>query len=153
MNIGKIFESEFKNSIPKEHFYYRFIDGTGAYGGNEKIRFQAKNICDCMVMSRENLYLLELKNTMGTSLPFSNIKYNQLEGLSEINHPKIKAMFIICFRNKEKCYGIEAKKLKQYIENTDRKSIPLEWLEKEGINIKMEKKRVRYKYNLNVLFD
>lgn len=150
MNIGKLFETEFKNSIPENCFYYRFNDGTSSFGGNDKVRFQAKNICDCMVMSSKGiLYLLELKNTLGSSLPFSNIKANQINGLAEINHKFIKTYFVICFRTKEKCYMVEAQKIKDFIDNTDRKSIPLSWCDNNGIEIVMEKKRTRYKYKLD----
>ena len=44
-NEGKKFEEDFKKSVPKNLFYYRFIDGTSAWDGGNA-RFQAKNICD-----------------------------------------------------------------------------------------------------------
>lgn len=149
-NNGKIFEEEIKKSIPEGCFYYRFKDGTGNFAGlkNENVRFQAKNICDCMVMAKEFLYLLELKNTEVSSLPFANIKGNQLEGLSNINHSKIKTYFVVCFRKKERCFFAEAKNVKEFIETTDRKSIPLSWFEENAREIEMTKVRVKYKYNL-----
>lgn len=155
-NIGKIFEEEFKNSVSKEHWYYRFKDGTAAYNKdieNKKIRFQAKNICDCQVMANDKLFLLELKNTKGYSLPLSNIKSNQVEGLSGINHKNIEAYFIICFRDKEKCYAVQAMKIKEFIESEKRKSIPVDWCKGNGIEIPMIKKKVRYKYDLDILFN
>ena len=78
MNIGKIFETEFKNSIPSWCYYYRLRDGTAAYGGNANMRFQAKNICDCIVIGQAFTYFIELKNTNQKSLSLSNIKENQL---------------------------------------------------------------------------
>lgn len=154
-NIGKVFEEEFKDSVNNEHWYYRFKDGTAAYSKditNKNIRFQSKNICDCQVMARDELFLIELKNTNGASLPFSNIKANQVEGLSSISHKKIKAYFIICFREKEKCYAVEANKVKEFIDRALSKSIPQVWFIANGIEIPMVKKKVRYKYNLEVLF-
>lgn len=155
-NIGKIFEDEIKISISKDHWYYRFKDGTAAYNKdieNKKVRFQAKNICDCQVMAKDKLFLLELKNTKGSSLPLSNIKSNQLEGLSGINHKNIKSYFIICFRDKEKCYGVQAFKVKEFIEVEERKSIPMVWCKENGIEVPMIKKKVRYRYDLDVLFN
>lgn len=154
-NIGKVFEEEIKQSINNEYWYYRFKDGTAAYNkdiNNKSIRFQAKNICDCQVMVRDKLFLLELKNTKGASLPFKNIKSNQLDGLSGIRHNNIKTYFIICFREKEECYAVEAKKLKGFIENSKSKSISLIWCKSNAIQIPMLKKKVRYKYNLEGLF-
>lgn len=151
-NIGKVFEDEFKNSVNKEYFYYRFKDGTAAFNKDSNTRFQAKNICDCQVMSKDKLYLIELKNTKGTSLPLANIKANQVDGLSDIEHPKIHCYFVVCFRDKEKCYAVEAKDIKRFIELEERKSIPLSWCKENGINIPMTRKKVRYKYDLEVLF-
>lgn len=154
-NIGKVFEEEFKDSVSNEHWYYRFKDGTAAYNRditNKSIRFQATNICDCQVMANDKLFLIELKNTKGASLPFSNIKANQVEGLSSINHRNIKGYFIVCFRDKEKCYAVEAKKVKEFIDKATSRSIPQVWFKANAIEILMIKKKVKYKYNLEVLF-
>lgn len=151
MNNGKIFEEEFKNSIPSWCWYYRLKDGTAAYGGNDKVRFQAKNICDCFVVGLDFTYLLELKSTNLKSLPFSNIKENQLKGLSEIRHPKIKTYFVICFRNYQKCFFIEANKVKS-LADEGKKSISMKFCEENGIEIDMQIVKVRYKYDLkNIL--
>lgn len=154
-NEGKFFEKDIKDSMPKEHWLYRFKDGTGNFGGtkNENVRFQATNICDFITMTDEYLFLLELKSHKGSSIPFSCIRKNQIEEMSKIDHKKIKTYFIFNFREKEKTYGIEAKKLKEYMKNTDRKSIPLAWCEENGIYIDSEKKKVRYKYLLNDFFN
>lgn len=155
-NIGKIFEEEIKNSVSKEHWYYRFKDGTATYNKdieNKKVRFQAKNICDCQVMANDKLFLLELKNTKGYSLPLSNIKSNQVDGLSGIDHKNIESYFIICFREKEKCYAVQAIKIKRFIESEERKSIPMDWFIENGIDVPMIKKKVRYKYDLDILFN
>lgn len=153
MNIGKVFEQEFKSSVPNGYWYYRLRDGTAAYGGNEKTRFQATNICDCMVMTNKKLFLIELKNTNGVSLPIGNIKKNQLSGLSVINHSNIEQYFIVCFREKKLCFGIKAQHLNDFIENTERKSIPLQYFLNFGIEIKMTKKKVNYKYDLEEFFN
>lgn len=150
-NIGKVLEEEFKASIPREYFYYRLKDSSGAWSGGDKTRFTPSNICDCIVFANDKLYFIEIKNTMGTSLPFGNIKKNQLEGMSKINHEGIKAYFIICYRTKEKCYAVEATKVKEFIEKSKRKSIPVSFCEENGLEIKMQKKKVRYKLDLKEL--
>ena len=72
-NEGKRFEEDIKKSVPSEYFYYRFKDGTGNFNGtkNENVRFQAKNICDCEVMTDNYLFLLELKSHLGKSISFT----------------------------------------------------------------------------------
>lgn len=149
MEIGKIFEKEFKESIPEHCYYLRLKDGTAAYGqNNDKVRFQAHNICDCIVFGNEYSYFIELKNCNVTSLPFTNIRETQLEEMSKVDHPKIKTYFVVCFRMKERCFIAEAKKIKEFKETTDRKSIPIVWFEENGIEIKMTRKIKRYKYDL-----
>jgi recombination protein U len=154
-NEGKKFEEDFKKSVPKEYWLYRFRDGTGNFAGgkNENVRFQATNICDFEVVTNELVFLLELKSYKGASISFEGIRSNQINQMSEIDHKKIKAYFILNFREKEKTFAIEAKKLKEFMETTDRKSIPLQWCVDNGIQIIGEKKKVRFKYNLNNFFD
>ena len=67
-NQGKVFEENFRKSLDLNNpdlFFYRFKDGTASWGGgqqNDFIRFQAKNISDCMIFYKGNLSILELKN-------------------------------------------------------------------------------------------
>ena len=85
-NPGKVFEEDIKKSVPKEYWIYRFKDGTANFSGskNENVRFQAHNICDFMIMTKENLILLELKSHKGSSIPFSCIRKNQIEEMTKI---------------------------------------------------------------------
>lgn len=151
-NIGKVLEAEFKASIPTTYFYYRLRDSAGAWSGGENTRFTPTNICDCIVYGKGILTLIELKNTYNASLPLNNIKPSQLKGLSEINTEGVQAYFFICFRAKERSFLVDAKKVKAFEETGARKSIPLKWCEDEGIEIKMTKKKVKYKYDLSTVF-
>lgn len=154
-NEGKKFEDDFKKSVPQEYWIYRFRDGTGNFGGtkNENVRFQASNICDFEVVTDKYVFLLELKSYKGASISFEGIRDNQIKQMSEIDHEKIKAYFILNFREKEKTFAVEAKKLKEYIENADRGSIPIQWCIDNGIKIDGEKKRTRFRYNLKEFFN
>lgn len=149
-NAGKAFEEDIKKSVPDDCWIYRFKDGTANFSGskNENVRFQAHNICDFMIMAKDNLVLLELKSHAGASIPFSCIRKNQIEEMSKIEHPKIKTYFVLNFRDSEKTYAVSAKDLKEYIENSNRKSIPISWSEENGIEIVGVKKKVRYRYLL-----
>lgn len=154
-NEGKKFEENIKKSVPKECWLYRFKDGTGNFAGekNQNVRFQASNICDFLTMTNEYLFLLELKSHQGSSIGFNCIRDNQLKEMTNIEHKKIKAYFILNFRDKEKTYAIEAKELKEYIETAERKSIPFDWCRQNGIEIESEKKKVHYRYNLEKFFE
>lgn len=154
-NAGKAFEEDFKKSVPEECWVYRFKDGTANFSGakNENVRFQAQNICDFMVMARDNLLLLELKSHAGASIPFSCIRKNQIEEMTKIKHPKIKAYFILNFRDNERTYAILATDLKEYMNNTERKSVPISWCLENGVEIESQKKKVRFRYNLTKFFN
>ncbi|WP_105176875.1 Holliday junction resolvase RecU [Clostridium cagae] len=154
-NPGKLFEEDFKKSVPEDCWIYRFKDGTANFGGtkNENVRFQAHNICDFQIMTNDYLVLLELKSHAGASIPFNCIRSNQIEEMSNIQHPKIKAYFIFNFRDYEKTYAIKAKELKLYIDTADRRSILLGWCKANGIEIIGNKKKVRYRYELKSFFE
>lgn len=154
-NPGKAFEEDFKKSVPEDCFVYRFKDGTANFNGakNENVRFQAKNICDFMVMTKEDLVLMELKSHAKVSIGFDCIRNNQIEEMSKIQHPKIKTYFIFNFRDMEKTFAIESKKIKEYMETAERGSFPFKWCEENGIEIIGTKKKVRYKYDLVKFFD
>lgn len=149
-NAGKAFEEDIKKSVPEGCWVYRFKDGTANFRGakNENVRFQAHNICDFMIMSRDNLVLLELKSHAGASIPFNCIRKNQIDEMTKIEHPKIKTYFVLNFRDSEKTYAILSKDLKEYMESSSRKSIPISWCEENGIEIIGVKKKVRYRYLL-----
>ncbi len=152
---GKRFEEDFKKSVPFEYFFYRFKDGTGNFNGqkNENVRFQAKNMCDCEVMTNEHLFLLELKSHLGKSISFTCIRNNQIEEMTKVNHKKIKTYFIFNFRDLEKTYGIESQKIKQYMKTATGKSFPIKWCEENGIEVISQKKKVRFKYDLKKFFE
>ena len=152
MNDGKKFEEDFKKSMDKYNIWnYRLRDSSGSWSNSNGSRFTPKNICDYIAYNNGGLYLLELKSHKGSSLPFAAISDYQLKGLSNIDYFGIKAYFIINMRDKRKTYAIEALKIKTYIETSDRKSIPISFMDSEGIEIKGIKKRSRYEYDVEEL--
>lgn len=151
MNTGKIFEEDFKKSVPSNFFYYRFIDGTSSWGGSSAARFQAKNICDCMVYTGSKLYLFELKSHKGKSLPFSCVRSNQIDGLLLARKSNIGCYIVVTFPEVEKTFMVDIQKFKDYMDTTTRKSIPINWLEENCITIKQTIKKIRYKYDLTIL--
>lgn len=68
--------------------------------------------------------------------------------MTKIEHPKIKTYFVLNFRDSEKTYAVLAKDLKEYMENSNRKSIPILWCKENGKEIIGVKKKVRFRYLL-----
>ena len=155
MNEGKKFEEDFKKSVPDELFYYRFKDGTAAWDGGNA-RFQAKNICDCMIMGFDVLWLIELKSFKGKSFPFGNIDTKNLDKMIEASNKvgsRVNSSVVFNFRDLEKTFIADCIDVKQFMESTDRKSIPLAWFEEDWHTfnqLTQIKKRTRYRYVLDL---
>ena len=156
MKVGKRFENNFKKSVPSDIFFYRFKDGSSAWGGNDKVRFQSSNICDCELFDGNRLYLIELKSTKGKSIPFTNLKRNvkdkRLDDLLEASQFKnIIAGIVIEFSELERAFFIDIKNVIEFMNTSDRKSIPLNYFEIEGIEIEVTKKKVNCIFNIRKL--
>jgi len=148
MNTGKRFEQNFRKSVPEDIFYYRFNDGTASWG-SEKTRFQTPNMCDCMIFYKNSLFLIELKSHKGKSLPFVAIRNNQLEKMTDAcRFDNILPLFIINFSDVGETYGIYAEKINEFIKTASRKSIPIDWCMKNGIEIKSVRKKVNFVYEI-----
>jgi recombination protein U len=157
MNVGKKFEGDVKESILKNtnYFYYRLRDGTGNFAGdkNENVRFQASNMCDCLVMTLKNLFFLELKSYSGKRIPFEGIRKSQIKDMSRIDHEKVRAFFIFNFRDENFTCALSAKEVKKYMLTSSRKSFPIDWCKENGIEIKGYKKISRYYYDMDAFFN
>ena len=152
MNNGKRFEQNFKNSVLKDVLFYRFKDGTSAWEKSEKTRFQAKNVCDCMVFNGKTLFLIELKQHKGKSLPFQAIRENQLTEMQAYSHFKnVKSLLIVFFTDSEQCFALDINTVNEFIKTADRKSIPISFCEENGERIHCHKKKVNYSYELDLL--
>ena len=153
-NVGKDFEKDFKDSIPDNVFYYRFKDGTAAWGGTqENTRFQHQNISDCLLFNGIKLYILELKTVKGKSFSFNNVRDNQLkEMLKASKFTGIVAGFVINFRDVEKTVFIEVNEFYDIMNRCGKKSFNLQDLEfHHYADIKCKKLKVHYRYDLSAL--
>lgn len=152
ISSGKQFEKDFKKSMPENVFYYRFRDGTASfYGGgdNENIRFQQSNICDCLMYLRPILWLVDLKTTLGKSIPFNNFKENQVRELSKaMMHDGIKAGFIVNFRDIKETYFVKANDVEYYMAHAERKSFPVDWCRENGVRVGQRLLKIRYRYDI-----
>ena len=68
-NMGKVFEKEFKESVPADCFLERYKDDTSGFYG-------VSNPADFRLFRFPTLILIELKSHKGKSFPLSKIKSN-----------------------------------------------------------------------------
>lgn len=154
MNSGKEFERQFRKSAKKnkEIFYYKLKDSPSAWGSssNSVLRFTNDNICDVIMFKAPILFLLELKAHTGSSLPFNCIRKNQIDGLLEAsNYENIVPGVICSFTEKERCFFLDIKKLKELQDSKTRKSVPIKYFEEFGVEIEVKKLRVSMMYDVN----
>lgn len=78
----------------------------------------------------------EAKETKLSYFPLRNIHTHQIEHLKKIiNHGGI-GFLIVHFSSLQKTYYLDGNKLIHYIENIKKKTIPIDYFEKEGYSIK-----------------
>ena len=140
-NLGKVFENNFRLSIPKDPriFYYRLKDTASSYyGGNDFLRFSQSNMADAFMLHTSkdygltHLLILELKNHKGKSLPYSAIRENQLsEMLHASEYNNVVPLLIVFFSDIERCFALHIVKVMKFIQESERKSIPLEYFEEQ----------------------
>lgn len=161
-NLGKIFEENWKKSVPEYIFYYRFRDsGSSFYGGNQGLRFSVSNIADCFLQDPfTGLHLIEQKNHKGKSIPLSCIigtrrndkpttKERQIDDLYDASkYASVYAHLIVFFSDVERCFALPISKLKLFINTEERKSIPIEYFEQYGDEIEVTKLRTNYRFNI-----
>ena len=108
MNLGKVFESDIKKSIPEYVLVYRLHDASQSFCKNENLRFSHKNPFDYIFFNTKKglLYAIELKTVKGKSISFErnkqekgDIHYHQIMGLLDWGkYDKVISGFIIEFR-------------------------------------------------------
>lgn len=158
MKSGKAFERQFRASCKKdpELFFYRLKDSPSSWsaGGSTSIRFTSDNICDWILFKSPVLFLIELKSHTGSSLPFSCIRQNQIDGLLESSkYQNVMAGVICFFADKSRCFFLDIVKLKELQDSNTRKSIPIKYFEEFGIEIEVKKLKVNSVFSVDKFVD
>ena len=158
MKRGQKFEDNFRSSIDRDSsdlFFYRFKDGTANWDrSNKNVRFQAHNICDCMVFYKQNLFLFELKSHKGKSLPFNCIRDSQYEEMYKAGlKNNVYPLLIIFFSDISECYAIHIRDIMAFKANSDRKSIPLLLCQEIGFKIDSRLLKTNYRYDVRKFLD
>lgn len=142
-NMGKVFEKEFKDSVPADCFLERYKDDTSGFYG-------VSNPADFRLYKFPVLILLELKTHKGKSLPLAKIRESQLKGMIRaVNYLGVYGGYMVNFRDLEETYFLSVGYVENFVKAGERKSIPIEFFRENGIRIPSEKKRTLYRYDLS----
>ena len=165
MNTGKQFEADFKTSVPSDAWCYRLKDSAATYyGGNENLSFSIDNICDFLVYRYPMNHLFELKTIETPSIPLEKVfgkydkakcKYRKEKHITDMvdamGYSGQTAHVIVNYRAVNRTFAIPASKVLAFRYNENRKSIPWQWAEQEGIEVKAKRLRVHWRYDVDAL--
>ena len=135
--------------MPNNVWCYRLKDG-GGWSNGTNTRFTIQNICDFIVYDTKHLYAIELKKTNSKSLPFNNIKQNQIDGL--VDASKYGVLSYLGIFLYDTFYLVDINDFVKYKDSTDRKSLPKSFCEEYGIEIPKRKLQKYYRFELDKIF-
>ena len=159
MNAGKVMERQWRKSAMRVEglYYHRMNDGTASfYGGQGQpgIRFQQSSPYDCFMYYEPRLYLLELKQHKGKSIPNSAIRKNQLEAVAKASgKPGVVAGFVVHFVDQDQCWFADGAEVKEFVDTNERKSIPVAWFQDHGCAVALVHKKTQVEYDIQSLLD
>lgn len=157
-SVGKVFEQNWKNSIPDNVFYYRPPDAAQSFGKNTNLRFSAKSPCDCFMFNGEILYTLELKSVGAKSISFERekndkgvIHKHQIDNLKKFStYKNVISGFLFDFRLSDCTYFCMIEEFVNMIDNLNKKSFNEKDLFEWCKPIKIEKKKLKVNYRYDV---
>lgn len=170
-NAGKIFEEDFKKSVPDYCLLIRIPDPPQAFTQNAGTKFSRKNICDyyCFQSKSQIFYALELKSTKNRYITFEDIALDepvkkmihkhQIIGLTKyLQYNNVVSGFIFNFRdeqnNIERTYFQNIKDFNTMCKKINKFSFnEMDLLLHRAVKIQGKKKRVHYKWELQEFFD
>lgn len=157
-NVGKVFEENWKKSIPENVWYYRPPDSAQSFGSNSNLRFSAKSPCDCFMYNGEVFYTLELKSVGTASISFERTKEDkgvihkhQIDKLLEFSaYKNIVSGLLLDFRLSNKTYFCMVEEFVNMTNNLDKKSFNEKDLNEWCNPIVIEKKKLKVNYRYDV---
>ena len=161
---GKLFEEQWKRSIPEDVYYLRLKDNPSSFGKDSSfVRFTLNNPFDCLVFYNGFLFPLELKSTSSKSISIQTkkeekgkmIKINQIEGLSKSNkYENIFSGFLFDFRESEKTFWMGINDFLKFQEEKNKKSInEKDIIKYNAIEVEKEKEKTRYVFSVKKLIE
>ena len=158
-SIGKIFEQNWKASIPEGIFVYRPPDAAQSFQSNSNLRFSLRSPCDYFIYNGEYLWALELKSVAGTSISFERcdndkgvIHDYQIKTLKKMStYPNVISGLIIDFRGSDNTYFLSIDYWDQLINSINKKSFNEQNLLDYSSPICIDKKKLKVNYRYNVV--
>lgn len=166
-NKGKIFEEDFKKSVPKDCLCHRLKDNPLTYVKCKGAKFSTDNPCDFFVFDGKHgkLFALELKSTASLSFTVQSsndeskkmIKYHQIKSLTELaEYTNLIAGFVFNFRDEvngtEECYFMFINDFNIMMNEVDKKSCNKDDIIEHGaIPIEGELLRTHWRWNISEL--
>lgn len=160
--VGKVFEDNFKKSMPDYALLYRLPDAAQSFGKSNNLRFSRKNPFDFLLWDSKLkiLYALELKSVKGKTISFERIKedrgeihFHQIEGLNEWDkYDGTICGVIIEFRELETTIFINIQELNELIKAIPKKSFNFADLDNYNIKyfiIPQKKLKTNYRYDIH----
>ena len=167
-NVGKIFETIIKDSLPDYAMLTRLPDPPQSFTQRSDTKFSQKNPYDylCFDTVGRILYCWELKTTSQKYLTYhtskedekekksANIQWHQIEGLTKASkYQNVIAGFLINFRldnGEQLLYFLNINDFNKMKENANKKSFNIMDAVLNGaIKINGNKKRTRYHWDLD----
>lgn len=168
MNVGKIFEQEFKESITKYNkendslYLLRLTDSATGFGQDSSaVRFSARSPYDFLLHQKDGkTFALELKSCAGNSITFSflenskMVKYHQIINLEKAEKYGIIAGFLLNFRKFEETYFWDISSFLEFTQDLTKKSFNRDDVKNNnGILIPQQKKKVKFTYDIQSLLN
>jgi recombination protein U len=156
LNPGKVFEENFKKSIPEDTYYLRLPDSSIGFDiENSTQRFALKSPYDQVLFKKPNMYSLELKSVQSGAISYvgSNpkIKEHQINELIKASKYGIVAGFICNFRDTGNTYFLPINNFELIRSTSAKKSFNEKDLDGISLVIPGRKLKVNYRYNLSIL--
>lgn len=169
-NYGKRFEEDFSSSVPEYCYIHRLRDSAQSYNQSKQTSFTWDNECDFFIWNSKKhiFYAIECKSTKYKSMSVQlnkedksskMIKMHQIESLIKISqYDGAVAGFCLNFRDEkndtERLYFINIIDFNKMMKEIDKSSFnEIDIILYNGIKISGTKKRVRFNWNLDELFE
>lgn len=169
MTPGKLFEQQFKKSVPPHCYLLRLNDPPQSFKKSKDTRFSPKNPFDFVLFEpiKQTMLCMELKTTKSKSMSFEDIDNeedqnkmihaHQIKGLtkaSKFDH--IVAGLLLNFRDEkndmERTYWQDIKDFNNMVLSIDKKSFnELDLLTNNAIKVDGTKKRIHYIWDIESL--
>lgn len=157
--VGKIFEAQWKKSVPDDVMYFRIPDPPQSF--QQTARFSLKPPFDAFMFYKGTLFCCELKTTKGKSFSVEMTKedkglihYHQIENLREYSkYDGVVSGLILNFRLKEKeieiTYFISIENFDKMMSKLSKKSFnAIDLIQSGAIKIESTKKRTLFYYDV-----